>query len=157
MEIASSVDAAGRYRIKKYRAGTNALISVSPWIRNKVSTADTHGLNIIARRLSGNTAYDIVITQAKIGTGTTAPTESDTDLEATALSGIPLANQGYSGAQATLEFFIPDVDLADGTYTEFGIFAEDQLIARSLILPTYTKASNEDTSIEYIIAFSNAS
>lgn len=172
LELTQQPNAAGQYRIKKYRSLPlpksvkiwllrRGLLErfctyTSPFIKNTISAADTHGFNIIARRLAGDTAYDIIITQAKIGTGTTAPTSSDTDLETPTLSGITLANQSYSGAQATLQFFITDAELSNGTYTEFGIFAEDQLFARSLISPSHLKSSNEDTSIDYQVNFANA-
>ena len=156
MKAASSVQVVGRYRFKTYRAGTRDLLRTTPWVKNAVTAASGHGLNIIARRLVGDLTYDILVTQAKIGTGTTAPTTSDTDLETPVTSGILVANQGATGGVATLEFFIADSQLPDGTYEEFGIFAGNRLFARSLIAPSYTKASNEDTACEYVITFSNA-
>jgi hypothetical protein len=155
MQSNSSIAAKGRYRFRTYRAGTGELLHTSPWIKNLVSTASSHGLNIIARRMIDDLTYDLVITQAKIGTGTTAAAASDTDLETTTTDGILVANSSVSGATATFEFFIPDVLLPNDTYSEFGIFCEDQLFARSLIDPTYTKEDNEDTSIEYEVTFSN--
>lgn len=150
------ISISGRYRFKTYRAGTRELLRTTPWIRNAVTAASGHGLNIITRRLCGDLTYDIMITKAKIGTGTTAPTTADTNLETVVTDNIPLANQGASGAVATLEFFITDSQLPDGTYEEFGIFAGNQLFARSLISPSYTKAANEDTAAEYVITFANA-
>ena len=156
MRAANSISVVGRYRFKTYRAGTRRLLRTSPWIKNAVTTASGYGLNIIARRLVGDLTYDILITQAKIGTGTTAPTTSDTDLETPVTSGILVANQGATGGVATLEFFIADSQLPDGEYEEFGIFAGNRLFARSLISPSYSKASNEDTACEYVITFANA-
>lgn len=169
----NTVAVQGKYRFKRYRSlpflpdslkrwlyqrGLLEWLRVgtSPWIKNAVSTASGHGLNIIARRLCNDLTYDLVITQAKIGTGTTAPTAADTDLETIVTDGILVANQGASGATATLEFFISDAQLPDGTYEEFGVFCGDQLFARSLIDPSYTKATNEDTAAEYIFTFTNA-
>lgn len=147
--------ASGRLRFKTYKAGTRELLRVSPWIKNKISTANGHGLNIIARRLCNNTQYDPLITTAKIGTGTTAAAITDTDIETVALTGILVANATYSGGIATLEFFIGDAELANGTYTEFTTHCGTQLFSRAIISPSHTKASGEDTSCEYEFTFAN--
>jgi hypothetical protein len=130
------------------------------WYHNSISTATNHGFHIIAQRLCGNFTHDLEITQGKIGTGTSTPTPTDTDLETVSVDGIFVANQTPSqsstDATATLEFFVTDEDLPDGTYTEWGIFAQNQLIARSLINPNYTKSTGEDTSAEHVITLSNA-
>lgn len=171
MHITTQPTIKGSYTIKRYRsidlpvaekiALFNAgklepfLIETLPTINNIVSTATNHGLNIIAQNLTGIDTYPIEITQAKIGTGTNTPAATDTDLQTAVLSGILRANQSSSGPVATLSFFINDGDLSNGTYNEFGIFCGNQLFARSLISPAYTKASGEDTTIEYTITFSN--
>lgn len=168
----STITAHGSYRIKRYKSLPipkqlkvwmlrkgyleRHLLSVSPVIHNTISTANNHGLNIIAQRLAGKTTYDIVIDEGKIGTGTTAPTTADTDIETLTLDNILVANQSSSGGTAVLTFFINDGELANGTYTEFAMFSGGQLFARSLISPNHTKATGEDTSIEYTISFSNA-
>lgn len=126
-----------------------------PAFSNLVVVSASHGLNLIAQRLIGLSQYDVKITQAKIGTGSTAPTDGDTDLEAMELDGIIVANQSHSLGEAFLQFFISNQDLANGTYYEFGIFCGDQLFARSLISPSFTKATNEDVGIDYTITFTN--
>lgn len=146
----------GSYRFKTYRAGTKELLRTSGWTKNLISTANGHGLNILARRLCNNKLYDLVITEAKIGTGTTAAAITDTDIETVAAEDILVANQSYSGGVATLEFFISDDELADGTYTEFSVHCGTQLFSRSIISPSYTKADNEDTLVEYVFTFENA-
>lgn len=169
---ASSITVAGRYRFTRYhrlplpafirrwlfRHGLLewARIGASGWNKNTVTAASGHGLNIITRRLCNDTTYDIVITEGKIGTGTTPPSTADTDLETSVVDSLSVANQSASGATATLEFFLPDAELPDGSYTEFGIFAGTQLFARSVVNPAYTKSANDDTSVEYEIAFANA-
>jgi len=147
---------AGQYRIRTYRAGTKELIRETDWIKNLVVNNANNGVNLIAQRLIGLTTYDIEITQAKIGTGTTPPTDADTDLETPVTSNIPRATQIVSPTNlAVITFFIPDVDLPNGTYNEFGLFCGNQLFARSLILPSYTKASAEDTTVEYSLEIFN--
>ncbi|MEQ9135764.1 MAG: hypothetical protein RLO51_11185 [Thalassobaculum sp.] len=172
MQPRNNVSVSGRYRFTRYRRLPLpafvrrwlfrhgllewARIGTAGWIKNTVTAASGHGLNIIARRLVNDTTYDLVITEAKIGTGTTAATTSDTDLETPVVDSITVANQSAGGGTATLEFFLTDAELPDGSYTEFGIFAGTQLFARSVISTAYDKSTNEDTAVEYEIAFVNA-
>ena len=145
----------GKYRITTRDSITGEVIKRSDWIPNLIMAGTNTGVNLIGQRLAGLTVYDLEIDEAKIGTGTTAPADSDTDLETVAVSGIGRADQTVATSSVTLSFFIPDATLPNGTYTEFGIFASSQIFARSLISPSYTKGSNQDTTIEYIITFDN--
>jgi len=147
----------GRFRIKTYKAGTKELIRQTNWIENLIMLGTNTGLNIFIKRLIGTKAYDPEITQAKIGTGDTAPADGDTDLETTVLAGVLVSKSTEeSVGVVTLEFFMSDADLTEGTYKEFGIFCTNQLFARSLILPTYTKSAGEDSQVEYEITLSNS-
>ena len=150
----SNITAKGRFRFKTYKDGV--LVRTTDWIDNLIMNSANHGLNVIARRNIGDFSNDIEITSAEIGTGDTAPTINDTDLETPVLTGILRANQVASGGAVTLEFFMSDAELANGTYSEFGLRAGSQLYARALIDPAYTKSSNEDTSCEYQITYTNA-
>lgn len=155
----------GQYRFKRYAPSKDSLtdlpldkrevLEVSDWHKNLVVYSDSHGLGLISRLLVGVNTYPIEITQLKIGTGTTAPVAANTDLETTVTSGIIRATQSYTPTIATMEFFIANADLPNGTYTELGIFCGNQLFARSLISPSFTKATNEDVGIEYILTLSN--
>lgn len=156
---------AGKYRIHRYKPIDATLeevplddrerVSTSEWIDNLVVSSTTTGIGLITSRLIGQTTYDLAITQAKIGTGTTAPVNADTDLETTVLAGILRAKQSATATTATIEFFISGDDIANGNYTEFGIFAGTRLFARSIISPTFSKSTAEDVGIEYIITISN--
>ena len=158
-KIKDNLISRGRFRITTYKAGTKEIIKQSDWIKNLVvlnATGNGHGMNLLVKRLIGNTTTDLVITQAKIGTGDTAPTDNDTDLETAVLSGIIVADTIETSADvATISFFMTDAELTDGEYKEFGIFCGTQLFARALILPTYTKATGQDTSVEYEITVTN--
>lgn len=151
----SNAGFAGKYRFKKFDSTTGELKSVSPWINNLVVASDNHGLGIIMQQLIGVKTYPLEITQGKIGTGTTPPTSANTDLQTTALAGILRATQTFTATSCTMEFYISNTDLANGTYTEFGLFCGNQLFARSIISPSYSKSTNEDTGIEYLITSSN--
>lgn len=164
----STLELAGKYRFKKFvpfeneadyddpvKLAAREAYWQSEWIDNLVVAGANHGLGIITRRLVGDNTYSLEINQAKIGTGTTAPTNADTDLQTVSLAGILRATQAHTPTSVTLEFFISTTDLANGTYNEFGIFCGDQLFARSIITPAYTKATSEDTGIEYVIILTN--
>ncbi len=151
----NNVGFSGKYRFKKFDSLTGEQIWIGPWIENLVVSSANHGLGLITQRIIGLTTYDLEVTQAKIGTGTTAPVDANTDLETITLSGIIRATQSATATTATIDFFIPASDLANGTYTEFGLFCGAQLFARSIITPSYTKSTNEDTGVEYIITATN--
>lgn len=153
IKIKNNTSISGRYKIVKTINGQ--IINETDWIKNLIVSSNTHGLNLIARALTGNTTHPLEITQLKIGTGTDTPDTSDTDLQTPSVSGIIRSNQSFSNNIAQLEFFISSDDLPDGTYTELGIFATNQLFARSIITPNYTKAPNEDTSIVYQLTFTS--
>lgn len=155
MEISNSAKLKGRYRFRVYNALTGELKRTTPWTENLIVSSDGHGLNLITRALTGINTYPLEITQAKIGTGTNSPTLTDTDLQTVVLDGIIKSNQSISNNTCTLEFFISDLELANDTYTEFGLFAGDQLFARSLITPTFTKSANEDATCDYELTFTS--
>lgn len=139
----------GKYRITSRKNGQ--IVKQTDWIENLVVSNNNHGLNLFAQRLAGLKVYDLEITQAKIGTGTNPPALSDTDLQTPVLDGILRANQFIDNNEVTLQFFISDLELPDGTYNEFGLFAGDQLFARSIIDPAFTKAPAEDTTVDYLL------
>ena len=145
----------GKYRIIKTDAKTGEVISKSEFIENLIMKADTVGINLFIRRLGGDTTYDPIITSAEIGTGTTPPADGDTNLETPVTVGIIKADTTIGIDNVMIAFFIPDVDLPDDTYNEFGLRCGTQLFARSIITPAYVKGSNENTTIEYTITGNN--
>ena len=146
----------GKYRFIKTNALTGELISTSEWIPNLIMKADTLGVNLLIRRLGNDLTYDTIITSAEIGDDDTAPTDGDTDLVSPILTGIIPAYQSIATDNVTISFFIADVDLPNGTYKEFLIRCGTQAFARSIITPNYTKGSNENTTVEYLITANNA-
>lgn len=143
----------GTFVIRKFKAGTKELIWESEPIRNRVVVSSGYGKNLLARALINDTTYPVYINSASIGTGTNTPADSDTGLQTSVLASIAVASSSATLGVATLSFFIPSATLANGTYTEFGIFAVGRLFARSLITPSFVKASNQDTTIDYTITF----
>jgi hypothetical protein len=152
----SNAGVSGMYRFRTYVAGTKKLKRVSPWIKNLVVSSANRGVNLLIKGLQGDDTYPIEITQAKIGTGTTPAADADTDLGNIVLAGIPVAVFAEdTNEQLTIQFFIVDGDLANGTYNEFGIFCGARLFARSIISPAYFKGANEDTEVDYVINVNN--
>jgi len=145
----------GRYRFITRDSKTGEVKRISDWSKNLVVSGAGTGINIVARILANDNTYPLAITKCKIGTGTTAPTNSDTDIEAGGVTKNSVADQVVSGGVVTLSFFYTSAELPNGTYTEFAIFCVNQLFARSIISPSYTKGTNEDTTIEYEITVAN--
>jgi len=144
----------GHFRIKTFLAGTKKLLRETDRMPNLIVCGENHGLYIVLNRLIGIETYSLAISTAKIGYGTSTPTVADTDLEIVAADNLFLAQkQRIANDEVKLIFFIPDADLpTSGTpYTEFGIFCGNQLFARSLISPSYSKSAGEDTEIDYLI------
>lgn len=146
----------GKYRFTKTNSLTGEIISVSDWIHNKIMLDTGVGLGLILARLGGDISNDCIITTAEIGTGNTPPTDSDTDLETPVVTDIQIALQTISATEVNLAFYIPDANLPNGTYKEFGIRSGTALFARSIMTPDFTKGTNEDTNVEYIISGNNA-
>lgn len=145
----------GKYRFITKKAGTDEVLRTSEWIDNLVMNGTDTGINLILKTLIG-TITPNEITSASIGTGTTPPADSDTNLETPVTTGIPRAAQSISPTNVlTILFFITDGDLANGTYNEFGLFCETQIFSRSIISPAYVKSSTEDSIVEYAITINN--
>lgn len=147
---------AGKYRFITTDSITGKVIKTSPWIKNLIMLGTNTGVNIILNRLANILTYDNIITSAEIGTGTTAPANSDTALVTPVVTGITVATAVASSGSILLTFFIPSGSLANGTYKEFLLRCGTQAFARSLITPNYTKGTNQDTTIEYTITGANS-
>jgi hypothetical protein len=52
-----------------------------------------------------------------------------------------------------VDVFVPDGELPDDTYAEFGLFLTGRLLSRIIISPSYTKATGEDTLFTYELTF----
>ena len=116
---------------------------------NKVVVSNGYGRNLIARRLIGDTTYGIEIDSAALGTDGTAAADVQTDLLAPTVTGIPLTDGSAVNGVVTIDVFVADANLANGTYREFGLFIGGRLFARVVISPAYTKVSGEDTLFSY--------
>ena len=137
----------GRYKITTFHQGK--VVGETPWIHNLVMQGASNGVGLLTRHLAGDTSLPLAITSASIGTGSTAPAITDTALVAEVLNAIPVRTKASTPTTNTFSFFIPSVDLPNGTYREFALWAGSRLFARSLILPVYTKSTGQDAIITY--------
>lgn len=145
----------GKYRFKKFDPATGVLRWTGPWVSNLVMIGPNRGLGLITARMAGETANDVQIDNASIGKGLAAPEITDTDLEEPILEDITRTSQSHTEDSVLLGFFIPSSSLPNDEYTEFAVFAGDQIFARSLIDPAFIKSSNEDVGIEYSFLLGN--
>jgi hypothetical protein len=145
----------GRIRFKTRNLDTGE-VSYTPWIKNLIVEADGYGLNLVMRALSGLDSLPIQITKAKMGTGDTAVTVGDTDLETPTIDNIEIANVTLVDETTILfEFFMPNFLTPDNTYNEFGTFCGNRLFSRVIIDPAFVKVGNVDTTAEYEFVISN--
>lgn len=147
--ISDSMGMAGELVIKTFKDGK--LIREAGPFKNKVVSSNGYGRNLIMRQLTGDTTYPIEIDSASIGDGTTPPANGDTNLENPLETAIPLTNVVLSNNVITIEVFMPDANLPDDTYSEFGFFANLRLFSRILITPAHVKATGEDTLFVYTL------
>lgn len=134
--------------------GPGKVIEVSEWKKNLIVFSTNHGLDLILRRLASDNTYSLNITYADIGTSSTAPAITDTALTA-AVARAPIALANVSGSTVALRFFFADGGLANGTYTEFGMFVDGtsstgtgQMFNHVLFSSSLVKASLQDVTVE---------
>jgi hypothetical protein len=147
-KLNDNFDFRGVLTIKKFKDGK--LISESGPFKNKVVSSSGYGRNIILRQLAGDITYAVEIDSASFGSGSTAAADGDTALETSVVSGVSITNMVVSGSTLTVDVFVADGTLTNGTYREFGLFCNGRLFAR-VVHAAYTKASGEDTLFSYTL------
>ena len=141
----------GKYRIRSFEAGTDKLIYDSGWIENQIVSSDTYGRNLIMRQLAGDTTYPIEIDSFSMGTGNTAVTDADNDLDTPTSEGHVISTADVTNDELLLGIFMPDANLPNATYQECGLKCNGRLFTRSLITPTFSKSAGQDVTIQYLI------
>jgi len=150
----STISMQGRVRSIKTDSKTGKVIAVSEWTNNLIMFSTGRGKQIILDRLAGVNTYSLNIGHGEMGSGSTTPAITDTQLT-TPVARSPFSDRSVSSNVATLKFFFPDADLANGTYREFGTFIDGtgtlssgRLFNHVLFASPYVKASGEDTTIQ---------
>lgn len=117
------------------------------------------GKNIVAARLNNETTYTGIINYLGVGTGTTTPLSTDTQLQ-TELARTTVSSSSRSNSQTTLGFFF-NSSTANGTITEVGAFIDGSASANSgqiwnhaLFSPSITKTSAETLTITLVTTIS---
>lgn len=140
-------------KLMKYIVDKNSLLNAKPIsslaYTNKIMSSEGYGVNLILRQMAGITALPIEIDEAVFGTGTTAPTAGDTELETETVSGVAIQDATVTNDELVLDIFVPSMDMPNDLYTEMGLNMAGLLFARSIF--SHNKGTNQDTTIVYTI------
>lgn len=146
----------GRVRIIKHRAGTGEVIEEGPWQDNLIMQGSYTGIGLLLANLANDYTYNAAISWIAIGTSGTAPAITDTVLGAE-VARAPATNQQVSvgAGTVTIQGFIADAQLSNGTYLEVGSFVggsssvnTGQIFNHILLGSPYVKGSGQDTTIQ---------
>ncbi len=144
----------GTVILRAYKAGTKELLTeiTTP---NIIVNSPNHGLDLIIQRLIGTNTYSLNITEGEMGTGTTTPAVTDTQLTAGVVRTSPTYVADNGNTIAVLQFFFPDSTLPNDTYSEFGTFVDGsnvigsgQMFNHALFATSYAKVSGVDITVE---------
>lgn len=144
----------GKVTIRAYKAGTKELLQEIVQ-DNLIMQAANIGKDLIIQRLLGINTYTLNINYGAIGTGSTTPTASDTQLTTETNRTTVSYSQDSGFNEAMLQFFFPDSMLTNQTYYEFGTFVDGSATANSgqifnhaLFGTPYVKTAGVDTTVE---------
>ena len=147
----------GKYQIIKTCSITGKVLYTSDWYDNLIMQGTNTGRDLILDRLNSDNTFSLNITHLDIGTSSTAPLITNTNLIA-GVARTAKASGSVSGSALTFGFFFTSGSLANGTYNEIGLFVDGtaslgtgQIFSRALFGSPYIKGTNEDTTINYII------
>ena len=151
----------GKVRITTHKVGTKEVLRQTPWFKNLLVSSTGYGRNLIAQRLGGTNAYTLNVTHGEIGTGSTAPQNSDIALTTPTVRGA-MTTATVSNNVVQLQFFFSDAALANGTYYEFGSFIDGtgtigtgRMLNHVLFGTPYQKNTGEDTTVEVDLTISS--
>lgn len=141
--------------LKIMRAGRVATVQ-----SNLIMQGTNTGKALLVNRLIGDTTYTAIVNYGAIGTGSTTPAVSDTQLTTESARTTLAFGQNVSNNQAVLQFFFTDATLANTTYREFGTFVDGtasantgKILNHALFSVAYTKSAGTDVTVEVDITF----
>jgi hypothetical protein len=153
-KIAEANKIKGKITIRAYKAGTKELLQEIVQ-DNLIMQAANLGKDLIIQRLLGTNTYSLNINYGAIGTGSTAPAVTDTQLATETNRTTVTYSQDSGFDEAILQFFFPDSVLTNQTYYEFGTFVDGtatansgQLFNHALFGTPYAKTAGVDTTVE---------
>ena len=135
--------------------------------KNLIVDSSNYGIDLLVQYLIsgyiGSLNFPLGIAWGEIGTGNTAPANTDTALTTpTNRASVSYAfDEGFN--TAAVQFFFPDAVLANETYYEVGTFfggsssiGSGNMFNHALFASPYTKTAGVDSTIEIDFALSNA-
>jgi len=144
----------GKYRIVKLSADTGAILSESEWHENIVVSSNGYGRNLLARQMTGNNTYSVVIDEMTLSTNDTAPTNADTSLGGTEVNvPIQILTLSTSGQANVIEFsaFFTDGELPNNTYHKVGVKMDGRIFTSALLPSSETKDTGQEYRVDYQI------
>ena len=135
--------------------------------KNLIVFSANYGIDILVQYLisayNGSNNFPLGIAWGEIGSGNTAPANTDTALT-TPTNRAPVSYAFDNGfTTASLQFFFPDASLANATYYECGSFiggsssiGSGNMFNHALFSTPYSKSSGTDTTLEIDISFANS-
>lgn len=146
MNIKQGITIKGEITARVYDGKTGKLKRVYPTIRNLVAT---EGREVFARRLSGDTTYSGEITYGALGTSTTPPDTTDTQL-GTETYRNQTASATYSSNIAYVTHYYSQSE-CNGTYKEFGNFIDGAAGANTGQLFTHVAVDWTKSTTEILV------
>ena len=154
VKVGDSIVLKGMMRAIGTKVGTGEVMQDTGWCPNMVMLGTYLGKGLILARLAGDLTYTCVLNWLTIGSSSTAPTASDTQLGAEVTRG-SCVNQIISTNVLTIQAFIPDAQLANGSYPEAGSVVDGSASVNTgkqfnhiLFTIPYVKASGQDTTLQ---------
>jgi hypothetical protein len=126
---------------------------------NLIMTGSLTGRDLLVQYLIAGTTYSGGINYGALGTGSTTPAASDTELTAEVARVAPSTAFGIGNNEAEYQFYFPDANLANNTYREAGTFMNGtasldsgQIFNHALLGTPYIKTSGTDTTLQVNIS-----
>jgi len=135
----------GTVKLRSHDKDGNLIMSMT--VNNLVTTA---GKNLIVRKIN-NDAEDI--DSISIGSGTTAPTLTDTDME-TELANNTILFQSVDAVNTNEILFTTtfEENVGTGTINEVGLFSDsDTLVCRAVLSTPFEKSASEYLTVTWKI------
>lgn len=142
---------AGVLTVRKFRDGV--LVWESEPMPNKIVMSSGYGRNLVVRALAGDQTYTLTIDSASLGTSNAARADGQTDLVAPTVTDIPITNKTAVDGTLSVDVFVGDANLPNGTYREFGLKCNGRLFASIALASDYVKATGDDTLFTYQLTY----
>lgn len=127
---------------------------------NLIMTGSLIGRDLLVQYLINGTTYSGGINYGALGTGTTTPAASDTQLTTESARAVPSIANDVANNEAQFQFYFPDANLSNATYHEAGCFMNGtasantgKIFNHALLGSAYTKTAGTDTTLEIDFTF----